>query len=106
MATVNQVIGGVFPANGYLLFRLNKDAVVNSSTLVSSGKVITIPLDSSGNIVVSPAYSLWPNNVLTPSDSYYLVWAYTPAGQLIWGPNAVKVLSSPSPFNIGTVTPF
>lgn len=106
MSVTNQIIGGTFTSNGYLLFRLVQDAVVNGSTLVSKGKVITVPLDSSGNIVTSTAYKLWPNDVMTPSSTYYMVSAYTSAGQLIWGPNAMVVLSSPSPFNIGAVSPF
>ena len=112
MSTVNQLTGGVFAdsegnvlANGYLLFELNQDGFVNTNTQVCPGRVIKIPLDSGGNIVFSPAYSLWPNDVLIPSGSFYLVSAYTSKGELVWGPNSQSVLSSPSPFDVGNWIP-
>lgn len=112
MSTVNQISGGSFVdsegntlANGYLLFQLVTDETVNTSTQVCAGSTIKVPLDSSGNVVTSPTYSLWPNDVMTPSGSFYLVSAFTSKGQLVWGPNAQSVLSSPSPYNIGAWVP-
>jgi hypothetical protein len=108
MSTVNQIIGGAFNdsqggvlANGYLIFELNQDEKVNTITQVCSGRQIKIPLDSNGSVPVSPVYNLWPNDVLVASGSFYLVSAYTSKGQLVWGPNAQSVLSSPSPYNLG-----
>lgn len=112
MSTTNQITGGAFAdsegnvlANGYLLFELNQDETVNTSTLVCAGLVIKIPLNSSGNVVTSPAYKLWPNDLITPSGFFYTVTAYTSQGERVWGPNAQQVLSSPSPFDIGSWTP-
>lgn len=107
MSTVNQIIGGTFNdtlgnplSNGYLLFRLNQDAVANSNTQVCSSTFVKIPLDSNGNVITSTVYSLWTNDVLTPSGTFYKVEAYTSGGQLVWGPNSQSVLSTPSPFNL------
>ncbi len=112
MSTVNQISGGAFQdnegnplVNGYLLFQLNHDETVNTNTQVCAGRIIKIPLDSSGNVVVSPSYSLWPNDVILPAGSFYFVSAYTASGQLVWGPSAQSVLSSPTPFDTGTWIP-
>ena len=107
MSTVNQITGGAFNdalgnplANGYLLFRLNQDAVANTNTQICSSTFIKVPLDSNGNVVTTTVYSLWPNDVLTPAGTFYKVEAYTNGGLLVWGPNAQSVLSTPSPFNL------
>ena len=112
----NQIIGGNFVdnegnplANGYLLFKLNMDELVEAdpSIAVCSGRVIKIPLDSSGNVAASPVYNLWPNADLVDGSptNFYLVTAYTQFGQLVWGPLPQSILSSPSPFNIGAWVP-
>ena len=112
MSSVNQIIGGSFQdsegnllASGYLLFELNQDGVVNTGTLICAGRVIKVPLDSSGNVVTSTTYSLWPNDVLLPSGSFYSVTAFTKNGERVWGPNPQSVLSTPSPFNISAWIP-
>jgi hypothetical protein len=111
-STKVQLIGGAFQdcagnalANGYLLFVLSQDGVVNGSTQIASGREIKISLDSNGNVVTSPAQYLWPNDVIIPSDTFYTVSGYTSAGQLVWGPNAQQVLSSPSPYSISAWIP-
>jgi hypothetical protein len=112
MATTNQITGGAFQdtlgnllANGYITLLLSDTAVVNTNTRICEGYEITIPLDSNGDIVTSPEYSVWPNDVLTPSTTFYTVSAYTENGELVWGPNYVQVLSSPSPFDVGVWIP-
>ena len=112
MSTVNSLTGGSFQdsdgnllVKGYLLFELNQDGVVNTSTLICAGRTIRVPLDSSGNVVTSPVNNLWPNDVMTPSGSFYLVTAYTESGVKVWGPNPQSVLSSPSPFNVSAWVP-
>lgn len=112
MSTVNQITGGSFLdsegnplANGYLKFQLAQDTIVNSNTQICAGSIIKVPLDVNGNVVTSPVYSLWPNDVMTPSVTYYLVSAYTSNGQLVWGPSTQSVLSSPSPYNISVWVP-
>lgn len=112
MSTKNQLSGGGFQdalgnplALGYLLFMLSQDAQVNGSTQIAAGFTVKIDLDSGGNITSSPAQSIWPNDVLSPAGTFYLVSAYSANGQLVWGPNAQQVLSSPSPYNIGVWVP-
>lgn len=112
MATKNQLSGGGFQdatgaplANGYLQMELSQDAQVNGNTQVFAGYTITINLDANGNVVSSPAQSVWPNDVLSPAGTFYNVSAYSAAGQLVWGPNAQQVLTSPSPYNIGAWVP-
>lgn len=112
MSSPVQLTGGAFQdavgnplANGYLQFTLSQDAQVNSNTEVGSGIVTTITLDADGNVGTSPPQSVWPNDVLVPVDTFYTVSAFSQEGQLVWGPNAVQVFSSPSPYNIGAWVP-
>lgn len=112
MATKNQLAGGAFQdclgnvlANGYLVMELSQDAQVNGSTQVVSGYKVQIQLDGSGNVKTSPAQSVWPNNVLSPASTFYIVSAFTQNGQLVWGPNPQQVLGSPSPYDIGAWVP-
>ena len=110
--TVNQIVGGLFQdsegnvlANGYLLFVLNQDGIVNTSVQVCAGYSIQVPLNSSGSVAASPVQNLWPTDVLTPSGNFYMVSAYSASGQLVWGPNPQSVLHTPSPFDLGTWIP-
>lgn len=112
MSTKNQITGGGFQdalgnvlAGGYLMFELSQDAQVNGTTQIAAGYTVRINLDSSGNVATSSTQSIWPNDVLSPNGTFYLVSAYSAIGQLVWGPNAQQVLSSPSPFNIGVWVP-
>ncbi len=112
MSTKVQLTGGNYQdaagnvlANGYLIMELSQDGQVNTSTELAAGRKIKIFLDSSGNVVTSPPQYVWPNDVITPPNTFYIVSAYTFAGQLVWGPNAVQVFSTPSPFPIGTWPP-
>jgi hypothetical protein len=110
MATKNQITGGAFQdalgnvvANGFMIFQLSQDAQVNGTTQLGAGREITINLDSNGNVAATQ--SLWPNDVLSPANTFYNVSVYTANGQLVWGPNPQQVLSTPSPFNIGAWVP-
>jgi hypothetical protein len=113
MATTKvQLSGGAFQdvagnplANGFLLMRLSQDGQVNTSTEVCAGWVFKVLLDASGNVSSSPPQSVWPNDVISPSGTFYNVSAYSAEGQLVWGPNAQQVLSTPSPYNIGAWIP-
>jgi hypothetical protein len=111
MDTTNQISGGPFTdnlgspiANGRLVLQLSQDAQANSTTQVGAGLPATVKLDGDGNIITSPAQSVWPNDVLSPAGTFYNVSAYSANGQLVWGPNAQQVLSTPSPFDIGVWT--
>ncbi len=84
---VRQIVGGSWQdslgnplALGYLTFRLNTDG--QSGVQVSAGRLVTIPLDSTGNI--AGTVLLWPNDQLTPAGTTYSIIAYTAAGQSIW----------------------
>lgn len=112
MASTVELTGGAFQdisgnplAYGYLLFSLSQDGQVNSTTQIAAGKVIKFLLDANGDIQTSPPQYIWPNDVITPSGTFYYVSAYTAEGQLVWGPNAQQVLSSPSPYPVGNWVP-
>ena len=112
MSTTVQLTGGNFQDTqgnvlnlGYLTFTLSQDAQANSTTEICAGREIKILLNSSGSISTSPAQYMWPNDVLTPANTFYVVRGYTSAGQLVWGPNSQQVLSSPSPFDVGAWQP-
>jgi hypothetical protein len=112
MSIINQISGGSFQdnegnplANGYLLLELSQDCIVNTTTRVCSNFTVKVPLDVNGNVVTSPSYSVWPNDVLTPSGTFYFISAYTANGELVWGPNCNQILSSPSPFVLGALIP-
>jgi hypothetical protein len=115
MSTKVQLAGGAFQdalgnvvANGYMLMQLSQDAQVAGSSpevQITAGRVLKVDLDSSGNVKQSPAQYIWPNDVITPANTYYTASVYTASGQLVWGPNAQQVFSSPSPYDIGVWTP-
>jgi hypothetical protein len=110
-STKVQLSGGAFQdalgdvvANGHMDMQLSQDSQVTGASpavIITAGRVIRIQLDANGNVQASPAQSVWPNDVLTPANTYYSVKVYTSAGQLVWGPNSQQVLSSPSPYDVG-----
>ena len=111
--TTNNITSGYFHnlegdplADGYLLFELSQDCIVNTTTMICAGFSIQVPLNASGSVVSSP---LWPVDVLTPIypslPLFYTVTAYSAAGQKVWGPYSQSVNSSPRPFNLGTWIP-
>jgi hypothetical protein len=108
----NQVVGGNFVdsegnplENGFLLFELSQDGIVNTSTRVCSNYTVQISLNSSGSISSIPSYFLFPNDTITPSGTFYIVSAFTAEGQKVWGPNVQNILSTPSPFNVSAWVP-
>lgn len=110
MASKNTLSGGGFQdalgnvvANGYMLFVLSQDAQVNGNTQIAAGHTVKINLDANGNIVTGQ--TIWANDVLSPAGTFYNVSVYSAVGQLVWGPNAQQVLTSPSPFNVGAWVP-
>lgn len=112
MSTTNQLTGGEFQdilgnplVDGFLLMELSEDVTIDTSIAVGRGVTIMIPLDSNGDVETSPPQSVWPNDVMTPSDSFYMVSVYSESGQLVWGPNAQQVLSTPSPFDVTAWNP-
>ena len=112
-ATTNNIVGGQFSdlegsflADGYLLFELSQDCIVNSTTMICAGFVIQVPLNASGSVASSP---LWPVDLITPIyptlPLFYMVTAYSAAGQKVWGPYSQSVKRIPSPFDLGTWIP-
>lgn len=100
-----QDVGGSPLANGYLSMSLSQDGQVNSDAQIAAGYEITITLDSSGSVDTTTPQYVWPNDAITPVNTFYSVSAYSEDGQLVWGPNSQQVLSSPSPFDIGAWIP-
>lgn len=111
---VNQIIGGAFQdsegnilAGGTLFLTLNRDAFTDNTltTLVCAGQTLEYPLDDDGNIL-NVVYA-WPNDQIIDvwtlaSDTFYMARVESADGQLAWGPNALYILSTPSPFNLST----
>jgi hypothetical protein len=97
-------------SGGYLTFELNQEGVVNTSTVVCAGRVITVPLDSFGNVFYTsiPPHTgntfMWANDEL-PAGSFYMVSAFTASGIRVWGPNPQRILSTPAPFDLGAWVP-
>ena len=112
MSVTNQVVGGAFQdtagnvlVDGYLILQLSQDSTVNTNTMICSGYEIKIPLNSSGSVASSPAYYVWTNDLISPSTTFYTIYAYSANGQLVWGPNYCYILSTPSPFDLGAIVP-
>ena len=110
MASPVQLTGGAFQdsmgnilVDGYLMMKLSSDEEVNDS-LICSGIEIRIQLDASGNVVTSPAQSVWGNDVMLPVNSYYTVTGYAADGQVAWGPNGQQVIGTGT-FDTGTWIP-
>ena len=112
-ATKTQLTGGGFQDSegdplsfGYLKMKLSQDASVSGVGNICSGIEITIQLDVNGNVVASPAQSVWANTggVLAPINTFYKVTGYTAAGQRAWGPNNQQVAAGAT-FNLGSWVP-
>ena len=88
-SAIRRIIGGEFQSAlgdplsyGYLFIRLNTDAMTVSHDQVCAGRVVRVPLDVNGNIILG-SLSLWPNSQMTP-PTVYIITAYTAQGQLVW----------------------
>jgi hypothetical protein len=118
MPTKTMLYGGNFQdsmgnllVNGYLTMKLSADEEVNDS-LICSGIVIRIQLDSNGDVASSsstptaPDQYVWANDLMLPVNSYYQVTGFTANGQIAWGPNNQQVISNSSMiFDVGTWVP-
>jgi len=111
-----QIIGGPFQdalgnalSDGYLIMQLQHDAVALNTGQIVGGKSVVIPLDINGyiqgTVTGAPVY-IWPNNVLLPSTTTYIVWAYDSVNRPVWdNPQIQTVSNSPSPFNVNAWIP-
>ena len=106
-----QLTGGGFQdsagnpiANGRLFLRLSAPAMDSTGTIqICNDYECSYALDDTGNLVTGA--EAWPNDQLTPSTTYYMARVESSAGELAWGPNAVYILSTPSPFVISVWAP-
>jgi hypothetical protein len=112
MTGKNQIIGGAFQdaqgntlANGYLVLQLSHDEQESVDPgQVVSGYTLKVPLDTNGN--VAGTVYVWPNDQLSPINSYYIVNAYRSDGTLAWqAPQYQTITSTTSPFNLGSWVP-
>jgi len=111
---LNQIVGGNFTdlegfplSSGYLTLELSHDGVFAAGTpetQVVAGLKRRVYLDNNGNIAGS--VSVVANDQLLPASTYYNVMAYKSDGTKAWASEQFwQILSSPSPFNVGTIEP-
>jgi hypothetical protein len=93
-------------AGGTLELKLSHDAYTDdtNTVLICAGYTVSYILDINGS--VPSGSTAWPNDLILDiwtglADTYYEAKVITERGQLAWGPNAVKILSTPSPYDIG-----
>lgn len=107
-----QIINGRFQdaegnplASGYITMELCTDAQETSGpSQIVGGLILKIPLDNNGN--VADTTMVWPNDVLNPPNSCYLVDAFKQNGTRAWkAPQYQMVLSNPSPYDISVWVP-
>jgi hypothetical protein len=116
MTTVEITGGGFSDSEGNALtegtvyFSLSADATDSATGMqqVCSGQRISFSLDTSGNVLSGS--NLVPNDLLTSNvtgntDTFYWMSAEDENGQLVYGPNAFQILSSPSPFVLNALVP-
>lgn len=75
-------------ANGNVRITISEDAQAPDGQ-VCAGMTLTVPLDSTGTVSYIP--QVWSNSALTPSDTTYVLEAYTASGLRVLGPNNVTV---------------
>lgn len=109
MPTKTQLTGGSFQdtegnplAGGYLTMELSQDTQISTNVEICAGFVVLVGLDDNGD-VRSDEGLIWANDVMTPTNTFYLVRAFSAEGQLVWGPNAQQVTGSS--FDVGTWVP-
>lgn len=95
-------------SNGWLVWTLSHDSNLTvlgspNGTQVVSGVSTKMYLDQNGNILGSP--TLWTNDLLTPSGSYYTVKAYNHAGLQVWSVPQIFTLTYSPTINFGSLTP-
>ena len=108
-----QITGGLYQnfegaplANGYLIVQLSHDGQESVDPgLINGYPKIQINLDSNGNIPVSPATMIWPNDQILPSGTFYTVNGYASDGTLVFGPQTWSLTSGTSPYNIANIVP-
>lgn len=112
------LVGGAFQdssgnplAAGWLEWKLSHDSNIcilgsTSGSQVTAGIPVKIFLDQNGN--VGPGQTIWPNDQLTPSGSYYTVKAFNSQGLEVWlVPQLFTIAgyASEQQVNLGTLQP-
>lgn len=91
-------------ANGTLILRLNQPATATSA---GGGQVdtadIVLVLDANGKITGQPV-SLWANDQLTPSNTFYTARVFNANGLLVAGP-VNWTISGSSPVDVSAINP-
>lgn len=109
--TKTQIFGGSFQdasgatlSNGWLLMVLSHDSNVTlPASQVVAGVPIRINLDNLGN--VAGTQTIWTDDLLNPSKSFYTVDALNSAGLRVWAAPQYWTLTSGSPIDLGIITP-
>lgn len=108
-----QVFGGGFCdiqgnalAGGTLEMTLMRDAASNPArSEIGAGRVISIGLDSSGNVPTSPAVYVAATDKLNPIGNFYKVRVFNAGGQLCFGPQYFTVPYSGGSYNLDLWVP-
>jgi hypothetical protein len=93
---------------GYLVFKLSHDsnvAVFGSPTgeQVVAGRNTKMYLNMNGSL--NSGYSIWANNILAPSGSFYGVRAFNSSGLEVWSSPQIFQLTYAPTLDIGSVQP-
>lgn len=110
---VSTLSGGAFQdplgnaiANGTLILELSAPATdVLTGEIQICTSAVSFLLDVEGNVASTPTPTLWANNSITPTNTYYMARVYAKSGQLAWGPNAVYANQSGGVINLSSWTP-
>jgi hypothetical protein len=84
-----------------VFFRLSQDATATGTSQVTSA-LISFTLDNTGSIPGSS--SIWGNDELLPSGTFYIVSVLAAGGGLVWGSENIAVIGA-SPVNINQAIP-
>jgi hypothetical protein len=93
------------PTDGYLFENAGSTPSTFPLADICGGISIKVPLDQNGNVSTATQILIYTNDTLFPFGSYYMVACYSSRGELVWGPNAQTILSSPVPFDCGAWVP-
>lgn len=85
-------------SGGCVTFRLTTDCTA-SSVQISAEQVVTVYLDAFGSVLGN--IEMWPNDQLTPSDTYYVIHVYTQQGELAWS-GQQTITSGAGPFDLNS----
>ena len=116
MSALAQIIGGSFTdvsgnalAGGQAVFQLSNDEATNpAANEIGAGINVSATLDSSGNVITSPATYLYITDLLNPSGAYYTIRVYTAEGQLAFGPQYFQLSNaqvSSGQFSLDNIVP-